>query len=847
MSNILATGYLSEKIDLIEEAIMKFKKTCIISPTGSGKSSLVYSNDLGFSPLYKLLNKKESNPRHIVFMVLTTNMKIEKDYANYVYINPIYGELDYSDKEIEHILVNAKERVVATNYASLGKLLKITENLQLPYSIVYDECHTLFNKFSFRQLQLEIASLYVSNKSSRLKNTVYLSATMEKSFIPDFKILEFEKPMEKTIPILCQINKLKSNKYQKFLEQEISASIKQDDTSLDNTTELVVVFINNKDDIDNIRTNILKHSNKFHLGINQEDILVLTAKHKHKEYYHRIINSSIQDSSITSNVKILLVTSLIEDSMDIFTDRNIRIIYLVKKEEYFDAIGVKQLCGRFRNTSKINLSIYVPSKNKCTSLSMKDLDELYSAMFNEKLKTEYKRRRLLAEENLKVFEKLQDTVSNPELLETLNRNEQIHPYFEDESAKWFAGQQTFNYIQEKFMDVNNIEVALERQFGDSILISQLDYTLNPDGLQEKFWKGEKDHTKHDNFYYTTEDEEGNQITKEYKGNTSENFETTQQVQLFRSGISTIFLSYLTDESDLNESRGMNESTHASFFNWLEEMIEARTIDPILLQRLVEAPEFESQDEAFIHYMCIGHFWTILNDLIEIKELTQSLPYLKNKLHSLDLYFNDKRIIRKPSDIKRMLKQISNYYIVTKTIEALDQYTESLNSGIGAKISKRAMLKSIRLVCRTCESKIQVEEFILLSNWVNNLKAESKFYTGDDNIEFDSISNVILLKETLNKLNLSIKKNTSALRARLLTSIVDVKKAKVTVENKRINVYQLVKTERNILHVLQKVFPSMKVSDHNGYDKRIDDVLDDLFIKQLGTSNTEEIKKPVPLN
>jgi len=842
----LKTGFISEKIELIEEAIMNNRKVCLMSPTGTGKSSLIYSNDLSFRPLYKLLNDKEQDPLHIVFMVLTVNMKIEKDYANYDFINRIYGELDYSVKDIEHILINAKERIVVTNYASIGKILKITEDLQISYSIVYDECHTLFNKFLFRQLQLEITSKYISHNSSRLKNTIYLSATMEKSFIPDFHILEFEKPMEKTVPVMCQINKLKSNKYQKFLEQEIKASIKQDEANPNNIDELLVVFINNTNEINDIKTNTLKYCNKFHFGINENQILILTAKHKNQDYYHKIINSSKDDVSIANNIKMIIATSLIEDSLDIFTTRDVRIIYLAKKENYVDPIGIKQLVGRFRNTSKINLSIYVPSKKKCTSLSIKDFDELYTAMFNEKLKTEYKRRRLLAEENLKVFEKLQDTVSNPELLETLNRNEQIHPYFEEESAKWFAGQQTFNYIQEKFIDINNLEVLLERQFGDSILISQLDFTQNPEGLKEQFWIGEKDHTKHENFYYTTEDEDGNEITKEYKGNTSENFETNQQVKLFRTVLSSILLLFMTDELNVTESR-KNESPIESFFKWLEENVETRTIDPRLFQKLLEAPEFELQDEAFIHYMCMGHFWTILNDLIEIKELTESLPYLNKNLDSKDLYFDENLIVRKPSVLKRMMNQISHYYIVSETIDALNQYSERINGSINAEVSKREMLKRIRMACRSCESKIQAEEFILIAHWVKNLNENQKFYTGDQNIKFDTKDNIIVLNEALLKLNLSFNTNTPASRARLLKSIVDVRKTKITVEGIRINIYQLSKTERSIYNVLQNAFPSMKVVCNEVNDEKINDVLDDIFIQQLGNKETGEIKETVSLN
>lgn len=797
---ILHNGYLSQYSTQIEKNIIDNRLLAIIAPTGSGKSSTCFSKKFG-KPIYQMLNDKSDNDNHITIMVVTTNLKLGKDINEYSHITAMNGErkLSYYDKK--DLIEKLDERVIITNYSYLSQVIKAITNLDFTYSIIFDEAHVLFTQYDMRKTELSIIARQIGNfidgegkevdgkyKSIGCENIVYLTATIEQTCInKDFEILEFIHDIHNQTEINLNIKRYETNRYQRYLQDDIMKLISFNENIKENQTKKqIFVFFNNKKALNNLKTNILKQCKEFGYDTNKDNMITLTSNHTDYAYFNKIKETKSDSISFDSKHELIFTTSISEDSIDFFTDKDIEILYMVGKENLFDVISFKQFVGRFRNSDTINSTMYIRPN---TLSKTDDKGNVIDAPFSDFLKLNDSK---TIEQQLQgKYEDCYDNEVNlrTDLFSKMNdKARKITKYIKNEEDKkniidsytkgiedtdklidnhWFAGARTYDYCKREVVGISNMILQLERYFGDSIYIDGLDYNVKENRSDESIMDDI------DTFYYLNYDEDGDVITDDnnepilnkYKGNTAENFETEEQVHKFYKLIyKKLYNDYTNKYFYLMDNIDNYLNNNSPLVDYQQYIKDSLTING----------EISKENIIWIQYMWIEHFKTLILDFKDRIDIVNRLPFVNineddadanDKYNKLSYLFftelnkkdNDGKIIEtymyesNKSSFVKQLKSVSLYYIVSVAL---------MNDDNISLMKKCAKLKYLEYSSNEIKS---------IAVWLKYFNKDTKLYNGDNTTPNGYIS----LQNELEGLKISnIDFTSKTIRTRFMNNICD---------------------------------------------------------------------------
>lgn len=478
-------NYMLDAIDVFKPILLKHDKVLIIGGTGIGKSTSIYKGDQNIG---SLLNNKvtlEKNAPCITIMVVPTNLKLQMDNQKHgipiFYGKTLIDETSPNNKklstdQIYHQIIKSKSGVIATNYSNLSRIISSLEQGNLYYNIILDEAHNLYshNKQSFKRPCYQIINKSLS-KAIYLQNIVYLSATFEPCFVKGFEIVKINKQTE--LQVDATVTRY-HKKYDKYLIEDVKRYLR--------SNTLMLIYINNKKDISKLKTAILEVGEKEGLDIASDDIIIMSKDHQNEDYFKRIINTGVGYESFNENIKIVFCTSIIEDAIDLYTDRpNIK-IQILSDETRFDSSGTKQFIGRIRNNRKVKFKLYVKE------YTSKRHRELYENAFA--FEFEPHQINILLQETFDYYDsQIQKNIDDKiEAYQALNRRlsksladnpdyaNNSNEYYQNKIKnlkeelfnQWEVGALTRSEMQNLHIGIDNIIPELKRVFGQKISINE---------------------------------------------------------------------------------------------------------------------------------------------------------------------------------------------------------------------------------------------------------------------------------------------------------------------------------------------------------------------------------------
>lgn len=475
MQTIQIQKYIGEAANTIQETVNQHDRITFIAPTGSGKSSTIFSKDYG-TPIFQLLNGKHGD-NHITIMIETTTIKQEKDNHTYEHINLFCGRKGVSVPDIKK-LMNGKleysyqDKVIVTNYSYVKKIIEVLKEMRIDYSLIFDEIHTLF-LYDYKNKQLKKLSKTI--KSYPPKSIINLSATMEKSFLRKNKICEFIREENKTIKV--NLDKMGNRNFSQSIIEFCEKYFRGVNSREDD--RILFIFFNNIKELNTVE----KEAGRL-AGNSVTAPIILTSNHKHEPYFQRIINAGSEEESFDKRVKIVLTTSISEDSIDFFTSRPVTILNVVPEEYFLNVYGLKQFCGRFRNTPELDLNIIIKKSGDSDNdeigerygmeCSPELLQKLYDGNYNWFRKLEVDKQLQLRDKRLEQA----NMIITDDMTE--KEKESLRKFYtrglDDNSnslmTDWLAAQKTHKHMVNKVIGITNLKSELIRQFGDTIKIVQ---------------------------------------------------------------------------------------------------------------------------------------------------------------------------------------------------------------------------------------------------------------------------------------------------------------------------------------------------------------------------------------
>ena len=369
---IVIDKYLDDAYDELITKLKKNKRLFIEAPTGCGKTQTTL----------RIVNKYISENKSVLWLTPFAGLTLQTyrscDNKNKILLignNKVYNE------DIEQGLC-----VFTTfSYFSISNLKSVEFDL-----IIIDEVHTMVTSYS-KDFMFDNINSILTKLRKYDKEAIFLTGTpveFQEKILKSNKIVVEQKNQQKFnisfAPIdystfgkkdlssvidyifllyeyvSLNIFKNRSRKYYKFLYNRSSKIFVQKERKLIIPYTLIVNCCNisalefMKDKICE-RALIESYNGKFKQGylsgtLNQNTIEVLTSSEKHRSDVYKSITSK---SIIPFNIKILLVTSLIESGININNKNILQMIY-VDTDNITNIASIKQFFNRVRNQDTIN-------------------------------------------------------------------------------------------------------------------------------------------------------------------------------------------------------------------------------------------------------------------------------------------------------------------------------------------------------------------------------------------------------------------------------------------------------------------------------------------------------------
>lgn len=279
----------------------------LYAPTGVGKTTFVKN----------MTGKK--------IIIVPTNIAIEQNATN-----------DTTMYYSKNTKLDLTKDTIITNYQNAANLLKRVDNVN-NYLIVFDEAHNLFaatNTSFLNKVMSEIFQYLDFNYHNRL---LFLTATPVANYLTEYKIPTVTKITSDKIRAKRNVKSVKISNFYKFVFNSINNKLDN------NTNDLFVVYCNNTS---KKLTELIENFKK--VNVSDDEILILNSHTKDTD----TVSNLIKTNKLSENIKVVISTSIINESININNDYDNVYTYLF---DTVHAIIIEQLASRFRNAKEITL------------------------------------------------------------------------------------------------------------------------------------------------------------------------------------------------------------------------------------------------------------------------------------------------------------------------------------------------------------------------------------------------------------------------------------------------------------------------------------------------------------
>ena len=327
--------YVGEVIENVFSYANEYKNVCIYADTGTGKTTAA-------------LNYLKNNPSlKAIFLVPLQSI------AHQIHYNHNIPYLVGESSAAAHSLAKRSNVFAATNEQGV----KYLSDLELDYIIV-DEGHDLIINNNYKKEVISELAYMLRNSTSKI---ILLTGTP----LNMFKMIGF------SLLKIKNLNPNKPNINERFTKLNGYQTIISHVTS--NVGKMLIRY-NHKDHLDEAKKYLCKDR-----GFNENEIVVIHSDNKHEETEYM---SLLKNGKFSDHIKIVLITSLIDEGISINQEGFKSVVYIATGERILRPEAPKQFFARFRNQDDERIN-YLYRKNTNTSSTY--FDELAEFDYSSKM------------------------------------------------------------------------------------------------------------------------------------------------------------------------------------------------------------------------------------------------------------------------------------------------------------------------------------------------------------------------------------------------------------------------------------------------------------------------------
>ena len=294
--------YVGEEIENVFNYANKYKNVCIYADTGTGKTTAT-------------LNYLKSNPSlKAIFLVPLQSI------AYQIHCDHKIPYLIGDSSAAIHSLAKKSNVFVATNEQGV----KYLADLEFDYIIV-DEGHDLIINNSYKMEVIRELGYMI--KISKSKVILLTGSPLDIFKQVGFSLLKIKNLNHYRTDVIERFTKL--NGYQVAISH-VSSNIGK-----------MLIRYNHKDHLEEAK----KHLCKNH-GYDKNEIVVIHSGNKNKESQYKLL---LQNGKFSDQIKIVLITSLIDEGISINQEDFKSVVYIATGESLLRPEAPKQFFARFRN------------------------------------------------------------------------------------------------------------------------------------------------------------------------------------------------------------------------------------------------------------------------------------------------------------------------------------------------------------------------------------------------------------------------------------------------------------------------------------------------------------------
>jgi hypothetical protein len=325
--------YVGEEIENVFSYANKYKNVCIYADTGTGKTTAT-------------LNYLKSNPSlKAIFLVPLQSI------AYQIHCDHKIPYLIGDSSAAIHSLAKKSNVFVATNEQGV----KYLADLEFDYIIV-DEGHDLIINNSYK---MEVISeLGYMIKTSKSKVILLTGSPLNIFKQIGFSLLKIKNLNHYKTDVIERFTKL--NGYQVVISH-VSSNIGK-----------MLIRYNHKDHLEEVKKYLCKNH-----GYDKNEIVVIHSGNKNKESQYKLL---LQNGKFSDHIKIVLITSLIDEGISINQEDFKSVVYIATGERLLRPEAPKQFFARFRNHDPERIN-YLYRNNANTSSTYFDERSEYACSY----------------------------------------------------------------------------------------------------------------------------------------------------------------------------------------------------------------------------------------------------------------------------------------------------------------------------------------------------------------------------------------------------------------------------------------------------------------------------------
>ena len=325
--------YVGEEIENVFSYANKYKNVCIYADTGTGKTTAT-------------LNYLKSNPSlKAIFLVPLQSI------AYQIHCDHKIPYLIGDSSAAIHSLAKKSNVFVATNEQGV----KYLADLEFDYIIV-DEGHDLIINNSYKMEVIRELGYMI--KTSKSKVILLTGSPLDIFKQIGFSLLKIKNLNHYKTDVIERFTKL--NGYQVIISH-VSSNIGK-----------MLIRYNHKDHLEEAKKYLCKNH-----GYDKNEIVVIHSGNKNKESQYKLL---LQNGKFSDQIKIVLITSLIDEGISINQEDFKSVVYIATGESLLRPEAPKQFFARFRNHDPERIN-YLYRNNANTSSTYFDERSEYACSY----------------------------------------------------------------------------------------------------------------------------------------------------------------------------------------------------------------------------------------------------------------------------------------------------------------------------------------------------------------------------------------------------------------------------------------------------------------------------------